>query len=128
LAQNYTKEVSIFLKRHNTKETIKGLSEEVTKYYNKIEYDSKFYLDKATIKIFYLDAEIQFEEIYSKDKNSNLNFYEAALENYNKILKIIENYKDYDYLNIYNKNDRIIDESEYLSILFLKRVTIYMKI
>ena len=127
LAQNYTREVSVFLKSHNTKETIKNLSEEVTEYYDNIEYDSKFYLDKATIKIFYLDAEIQFEEIYSKDKNSNLNYYEAALENYNKILKIIEIYKDDDYLNKYNK-DRIIDESDYLSILFLKRVTIYMKI
>ena len=128
LAQNYTREVSVFLKSHNIKETIKKLSDEVTEYYDKVEYDSKFYLDKATIKIFYLDAEIQFEEIYSKDKNSNLNFYEAALENYNKILKIIENYKDDDYLNIYNNKDRIIDESDYLSILFLKRVTIYMKI
>jgi len=127
LAQNYTKEVSVFLKSHNTKETIKSLSEEVTEYYNRIEYDSKFYLDKAKIKIFFLDAEIQFKEIYSLDKISNLNFYEVALENYNKILKIIEVYEKDDYLNIYNNDDTIIDISDYLTIIFIKRVTIYMK-
>ena len=128
LAQNYTREVSVFLKSHNTKETIKGLSEEVTEYFNRIEYDSKFYLDKAKIKIFFLDAENQFKEIYSLNKISNLNFYEAALENYNKILKIIEVYEEDDYLNIYDNNDTVIDISDYLTIIYMKRVTIYLKI
>ena len=41
---------------------------------------------------------------------------------------MIEIYENDDYSNIYNINDKVIDISDYLTIIYIKRVTLYMKI
>jgi hypothetical protein len=52
------------------------------------------------------------------------NNYESTLGYYNQILKII----DKKYLNLQNeKNDYVIEISDYLGILYFKRLSLYLK-
>ena len=124
LAKNYINEVNVILKSHDTKDTFNNLDEEILQYYEDLISEREFYLDKIEIEILSFDAEEQFRMCQGINYKNNLNKYESTLGYYNEILKIIHK----KYINLQNKkNEYVIEISDYLGILYFKRLSLYLR-
>ena len=124
LAKNYINEVNVILKSHNTIDTFNNINEEIKQYFEDLKKDREFYFDKIEIEILSFDAEEQFRMCQGINYKNNLNKYESTLAYYNQILKIIDN----KYLNLQNeRNEYVIEISDYLSILYFKRLSLYLR-
>ena len=124
IAKSYINEIKVILKSHHTIDTFNNMDEEIKQYYEDLMKEREFYLDKIEIEILSFDAEEQFRMCQGINYKNNLNKYESTLGYYNQILNII----DKKYLNLQNeKNEYVIEISDYLGILYFKRLSLYLK-
>ncbi len=124
IAKSYINEIKVILKSHHIIDTFNNMDEEIKQYYEDLMKEREFYLDKIEIEILSFDAEEQFRMCQGINYKNNLNKYESTLGYYNQILNII----DKKYLNLQNeKNEYVIEISDYLGILYFKRLSLYLK-